>query len=513
MKPPVILVIDDNPITRKIVRVALHSASYDCCEAEDGQSALALVRQSLPDLVLQDLLLPDMDSFALVKELRAIAKDLPIPILACSGSLSRLEQARNIVLGFTDFLPKPIEPSRLLRTIDAYLAAKRGMEGKPGQNRRVLIADDDPVQRKLLKIHLTQLGYQVAAATNGRDALSQARATPPDAIISDILMPELDGFKLCMEVRRDPHLATIPVILTSVAFIEDADRRLAHNAGAHALILRTADFREIIMALQQLLSERVKAPLRSNVTATAEELYVHRITRQLERQASHNEALTRRMKWIEAELGILAGFAETLRNTSAIETILDEQLHHCLNALGISKGAIYLLDENKTFCLRAQLGYESSKNDLLYFFGHSDVLRLALEHRLLLDIPSDEVAAEVAHQLLRLARAKALLIMPLLLGDEQLGALVIASARRETDGDWYTLIRAVGSQISQAIGLARAISQLREKEERLARIVETVPDGIILLDLNGQVTSANTSAERILGMNTAELTAIRLPFL
>ena len=132
MKTPSILVIEDNPITRKMVRVALTAEGYALLEAPDGRSALKLAGRQFPDLILQDLLLPDVDGFDLVRQLRALPGGAVVPILAISGFLST-EQARNLPAGFTDYLFKPVAPSHLIRTVQAYLRPTAGFAGKPGR--------------------------------------------------------------------------------------------------------------------------------------------------------------------------------------------------------------------------------------------------------------------------------------------------------------------------------------------------------------------------------------------
>ena len=89
-----VLVVEDNPLTRKMLRVTLEMEGYSVIEAEDGRTALAAATAEMPDLVLQDLILPDMNGFELVRMLRALPGGADAPILALSGFLSRIEEAR-----------------------------------------------------------------------------------------------------------------------------------------------------------------------------------------------------------------------------------------------------------------------------------------------------------------------------------------------------------------------------------------------------------------------------------
>src|SRR5690606_15391088 len=108
-----IMVVDDNAATRRMVKAALARQGYQVLEAPDGATARQLMQREQPRVVLQDLMLPDADGFALVVELRALGGP-DVAILAFSGFVSKLDQARISSVGFDDIIPKPIAPSRLL---------------------------------------------------------------------------------------------------------------------------------------------------------------------------------------------------------------------------------------------------------------------------------------------------------------------------------------------------------------------------------------------------------------
>ena len=69
---------------------------------------------------------------------------------------------------------------------------------------RVLIVEDEPDIRDLLVFHLEREGYQVAKARSGADALRQAQASPPDLVLLDLMLPEMDGLEVCRRLRQDP---------------------------------------------------------------------------------------------------------------------------------------------------------------------------------------------------------------------------------------------------------------------------------------------------------------------
>lgn len=117
---------------------------------------------------------------------------------------------------------------------------------------RVLIADDDPQGRYLLEVTLRAEGFEVSSAEDGRQALDAARSDPPDVLITDVLMPHMDGYQLCGAWKADPLLARIPVVFYSAAYTEQADRELASSLGADRFILKPAPADTLAAELRSL---------------------------------------------------------------------------------------------------------------------------------------------------------------------------------------------------------------------------------------------------------------------
>ena len=131
--------------------------------------------QRIPDLVLQDLVLPDMNGFELVSQLRALPGADRVPILALTGLMARDDERRIADAQFTDYLFKPVEASVLISTIRSHIASNDAALQKPVNHRRVLVIDDEPAQLKLFATYLRQLGFDVVIATNGFEGLAKAR--------------------------------------------------------------------------------------------------------------------------------------------------------------------------------------------------------------------------------------------------------------------------------------------------------------------------------------------------
>jgi CheY-like chemotaxis protein len=123
---------------------------------------------------------------------------------------------------------------------------------------RILVIEDNPFQQALLVASLTELGFDVTTAEDGLEALRLARVWPPDAFVTDALVPGLDGFELCRVIRQDPRIAHIPVVLSFTGPLAEVDSYLAREMGCNALVQRQSDSAEVIEALLACLRQDLK---------------------------------------------------------------------------------------------------------------------------------------------------------------------------------------------------------------------------------------------------------------
>jgi len=111
---------------------------------------------------------------------------------------------------------------------------------------KILIVDDDAFSRNLLEFMLQNAGHTVASTANGAEALIQARANMTDLIITDVMMPVMDGFELCRQCKADKKLRSIPIILYSSDYVEQQDQKLGLELGACRYLLKPSQPEKII---------------------------------------------------------------------------------------------------------------------------------------------------------------------------------------------------------------------------------------------------------------------------
>lgn len=158
---------------------------------------------------------------------------------------------------------------------------------------RILVADDDRINRELLTTGLTAYGFEVEASENGMEALALARQHPPDLIVSDILMPIMDGFSLCKHWKTDDRLKDIPFVFFTAAYTDEADKKFALGLGVEKFILKPQRLDYLVATLREVLGAGRTERARPAASPLGEEMEFFR---------HHNEVLFRKLENKMAEL-------------------------------------------------------------------------------------------------------------------------------------------------------------------------------------------------------------------
>jgi PAS domain S-box-containing protein len=492
-----ILVVDDNATTRKLLRITLRAEGYEVAEAEDGATALRLAAATPPALVLLDFRLPDIDGSEVARQLRGSFRDLPI--IGLTG-WAQTEEGR-LFDGFSDLLVKPVEPSRVVEVVERHLGA--AMPRTTDAGKRVLVVDDDTVQRRLAHLALGAAGFAVITAPDGASALRLARADRPDVIVSDVLMPEMDGFQLCKAVRSDPGLAGVPIVLTSAHFLEEADRDLAVRFGATRYVSRSSGYDGVVRATLEALDD----PPSILVAPPTEDLqseYFRRLAQQLERQAALGMDLARTSSMQATALSVLDTICDSLARQVDPESALGDTLTRCLDSAGLSVGAILLRDAAGSVTVCAHVGVAEA-----VWAEHAGVVDATIRLGSLLS-PSAQAGA-VWDALLAAADVRAALAVPIVTRGEAMGILVLASNRAGFDGaaapggSLFKAARSASIQIGQALMLSRTFQRLASAERRYRVLFESARDGIGVATPDGLILEVNGGFEALLGRLRPEI--------
>ncbi len=248
---PLVLVVDDDASVREFMQRFLERDGYRVITAPDGIQALALAREHHPTAITLDVMMPQVDGWTVLAAIKgdpALA-DIPVVLVTIVD-----EKQRGYSLGATDYMVKPIDRTRLSGLL-------RSISGRGGG--RLLVVDDDEGSRSLVRQAIQREGWTVVEAANGVKALESVRAERPDAIILDLMMPEMNGFDFLAQLRENPEWREIPVVVVSSMDLSAADRARL-NGHVEAVVRKSGQDREHLMQeVRQVLAASVRAQARA----------------------------------------------------------------------------------------------------------------------------------------------------------------------------------------------------------------------------------------------------------
>ena len=220
-----VLVVDDESSQRELMIRFLARQGFAAQAAVDGRSGLELARQLQPVAVLLDVMMPEMDGWAVLAALKRDDATRDIPVIMVSFVA---DAALGAALGAAGSLPKPVDWSRLKGVLDRIGAGAGD----------VLVVDDDAEMRRRLRTVLGRQGFAVREAGDGAEALASVRAARPGLVLLDLTMPVMDGFAFLRALRAMPGGDEVPVVVLSARDVSEEER---HDLSAADRILRKGD--------------------------------------------------------------------------------------------------------------------------------------------------------------------------------------------------------------------------------------------------------------------------------
>jgi signal transduction histidine kinase/DNA-binding response OmpR family regulator len=209
-----ILVVDDDRDSRELLQRTLESDGYHVVTAEGGREGLELAREIHPSLITLDVMMPDLDGWAVLKELKANPdlRDVPVMMVTIEG-----EKDLGYTLGAVEHLTKPVDREQLLELARRHVDASGG--------RHALVVDDDQSIRSMFRQALEGDGWTVDTAENGVVALECASEHSPNLVLLDLMMPVMDGFDFLLEFSSHEEFLSIPVIVVTAKDLTADDRQ------------------------------------------------------------------------------------------------------------------------------------------------------------------------------------------------------------------------------------------------------------------------------------------------
>jgi two-component system, sensor histidine kinase and response regulator len=244
-----VLIVDDNSTNLEILRLMLESQEMRVVSCTSGQQALALSEDVCEmngpfDICIIDIKMPGMDGYEVARQIRNNPGRFGTPSLLAFSSSTLFGAKKSVEAGFDGFLPKPIKKQKLLEMVEQLLGGRNvipqeerrssivtqySVNESAKQSVHILLAEDNPVNQKLATIMLTQGGYQVDVASNGKEAVEMVTSGPHifNLVLMDIQMPEMDGHQATLMIR-ERGLTTLPIIaLTAHAMKGEEEKCLA----------------------------------------------------------------------------------------------------------------------------------------------------------------------------------------------------------------------------------------------------------------------------------------------
>ncbi|MDX2213829.1 MAG: PAS domain S-box protein [Oculatellaceae cyanobacterium bins.114] len=213
-----VLVIDDDPSVRELVAHYLTKEGFYVETAGTGEEGLELARSLRPIAITLDVLIPNINGWAVLSALKADPElaDIPVVVMTIVD-----DKDRGFALGASDYLTKPIDYKRLAKLLRNY--RPEATDHRTDSIGQVLIVEDDDATRDMFRRILEKEGWIVLEAENGQIGLDQVASHHPDLILLDLMMPKMDGFEFISVLRQTPQWRSLPIIVVTAMDLTPAD--------------------------------------------------------------------------------------------------------------------------------------------------------------------------------------------------------------------------------------------------------------------------------------------------
>jgi signal transduction histidine kinase/DNA-binding response OmpR family regulator/HPt (histidine-containing phosphotransfer) domain-containing protein len=276
-----LLVVDDNATNRRILSAQAAHWGMQTRVAASGEDALALLEDSVADVVVSDVLMPEMDGLDLGRRIEERWPEIPFVLATSIPRREVLDDERLAATGTVGVIAKPVKASTLLDALVTALGGRaerprraesgNGLDPDLGRTHplRILLAEDNVVNQKLAIRLLEKMGYRADVVGNGLEILEALERQPYDLLLSDLQMPEMDGLEATREILRRWPDGDRPWIVAMTAEAMAGDRERCLEAGMDDYVTKPIRPGELVAALR-----RTPSPAGGNAGDVSEEVAI-----------------------------------------------------------------------------------------------------------------------------------------------------------------------------------------------------------------------------------------------
>ncbi|MBN2562448.1 MAG: response regulator [Phycisphaerae bacterium] len=256
-----ILIIEDDSALLQMMVTALQRAGYEVIQSQDGLDGGGKARTLNPELIIQDVMVPGKSVIDVLGDLKKnpLYRNVPVILITVHTEESQhADEGWREQTGAADFMAKPFPMAELVWRVARILGA--GQETGKGAGAavrmpRILVVEDDVSLRHAIILALRKKGYDVTATDRGDEAENKIRRERPDLVVLDIMLPNKSGVDVCIDLKTDPELRQIPIILMTTVTLksEERAREMRQLTRADDFIAKPFELAELVQRIEHVL--------------------------------------------------------------------------------------------------------------------------------------------------------------------------------------------------------------------------------------------------------------------
>ena len=466
-----ILVVDDHPNTAATLARALTQLGpvVDVISATSGRDALEKVKTIGIDILFTDMIMPEMTGLELIEKMQNHPAGRPAyTYLVTAYDVPGLKVTA-LRLKVNEVIVKPVRPERIFQIATNAIEEmkhstrpiKKEVVGK--KKFKILVADDKPDNVTLLTRYLEYEGYEYVTARDGLEALDQVRDELPDLVLLDVNMPHKDGFAVLGEIRNDPAIQHIPVIILTAARIDPSDLQSGLNLGADDYVTKPFDRHELMARIRTKL--RVKEA---------------------------QDVIRRRNR----ELNLLPEIGKELSARTDIKDLARVLLKRTVETLGAIQGNMIVLSSENGPQQNYQVSPSSESSNVEMVIPESLLKHINESHQgaVIGDTRNDQLWQVNTEN----TATRSAVIAPLHGRKDLLGLLILTHEQENYfNMDHLLLLQAIASQAAIAVENAHLYSNVAQEQKRLAAVLKHAAEAILMFDAQGRLSLLNPAGEKL----------------